>query len=78
MGLLCEGLILLNFTSLYLLLYICNKTFDISKFLSLIVADKESSIAQESYEETPYDQVAVDTVAVEPAYYEGVEAPEAK
>ena len=39
--------------------YICNKTFDISKFLSQIVADQESS-----YEESPYDQVAVDTSAV--------------
>lgn len=44
--------------------YICNKNFDISNFLSLIVADKESSIMQESYEETPYEQVAVDTMAV--------------
>ena len=58
--------------------YICNKTFDISNFLSLIVADKESSIAQESYEETPYDQVVVDTTAGEPAYYDGAAAPEAK
>ena len=45
-------------------IYICNKNFDISNFLSLIVADKESSIMQESYEETPYEQVAVDTMAV--------------
>jgi hypothetical protein len=46
--------------------YICNKTFDISNFLSQIVADKESSIAHESYEETQYDQVVVDTTAVAP------------
>jgi hypothetical protein len=59
------------------LFYICNKNFDITRFSSLIVADKESSYTEESdyVEEPAYDAEA----PVEAAPYEApaVEAPSA-